>query len=99
MVRSYYKADRVKTERLNYEAWLYGVYTTKALEATLGNVFKKKGAKPIEYPEKPIEFYKSEEDKNKAERDKEQEKERLRLVAKLNQVMNARKKAEVKKRG
>lgn len=99
MVRSYYKADRLKTERMNYEAWLYGMYTTKALEATVGNVFEKKGAKPIEYPEKPLELFKSADSIAKEEQEKAQENEKMRLVAKLNQVMSARKKAEVKKNG
>ena len=35
---------------------LEGVYTVKALEATVGNMFKKKGAKAIEYPAKPFDL-------------------------------------------
>ena len=98
-VRYFYEADRIKAERINYEAWLNGLYTCKALEATVGNIFKKKGSKPIEYPSKPFEF--SDSEKNRTEHEKElmREKERLRLVARLNQVRDARKAAEVRKNG
>lgn len=98
-VRYFYEADRIKAERINYEAWLNGLYTCKALEATVGNIFKKKGSKPIEYPSKPFEF--SDSEKNRTEHEKElmREKERLRLVARLNQVRDARKAAEVRKSG
>lgn len=56
MVRAFYKAEKLRRERLNAEMWLNGVYTLKALEATVGNLMKKKTDKSITYPEKPIEF-------------------------------------------
>lgn len=57
MVRAFYKADQLRQKRINDEAWLYGAYVYRAIEATVGNMNRKKGAKPIEYPQKPIELH------------------------------------------
>lgn len=56
MVRAFYKADKLRQQRMNDEAWLYGAYVWRALDATVGNVFRKQGTKPSEYPQKPIEL-------------------------------------------
>lgn len=37
----------------NYMAFLSGVYVRDALASTVGNMFSKKGARPIEYPKEP----------------------------------------------
>ena len=88
--RAFLKADEIAQKRLNDMAWLFGAYMCHAINATIGNVFRKEDAAPFEYPEKPV-VVDIEEAKKKAEerKAKEQEAERLRLVAHLNQVMAA----------
>lgn len=49
----YREADKIKQERMNEQLWLNGIYTLKALETTLGNMFGKKGTK-LEYPNEPL---------------------------------------------
>lgn len=56
MARAFYKADKLRQERMNDEAWLNGAYILRALQATVGNLFLKQGSKPYEYPRKPIEI-------------------------------------------
>ena len=73
MVRAFYKADKIRQQRMNDEAWLYGAYVYRALAATVGNMFKKEGTKPIEYPQKPIEFSVEEESQEDKEKLEEQE--------------------------
>ena len=54
MVRAFYKAHKLKQEMLDAEAWLHGMYVLRALEASVGNMFRKKGSQPSEYPKEPI---------------------------------------------
>lgn len=49
MVRAFFKADRLRQERMNAEAWLNGLYISQALMST-------------EYPSEPIQLF---EDKAK----------------------------------
>ena len=69
MVGAFYKADKLRQEQKDADAWLQGSYVLQALQATVGNLFLGKGKQPFRYPEKPIlteERLKKEE----AERDK-----------------------------
>lgn len=56
----YAKGYRIRMERQrdydNFVAYIQGVYVREALMATVGNMFKKKSAKPYEYPEKPFDL-------------------------------------------
>ena len=54
MARAFYKADKIRQKRMNDEAWLYGAYVAKALEATICNAFRKSGTPPLTYPKEPI---------------------------------------------
>ena len=74
MVRAFYKADKLRQERMDEEAWLHGVYMVNALNATVGNAFRKQGQSPIEYPKEPISLTRrKEEEKARTEKAKEQE--------------------------
>ena len=74
MVRAFYKADQLRRERMDEEAWLNGVYVLNALDATVGNMFRKQGQTPSEYPKEPYTISKRKADeKEKTEREKEQE--------------------------
>lgn len=86
MVRAFYKAEQLRQQRLNEEAWLNGAYVYRALDATVGNMMRKKGSQPAEYPLKPIELNTVEE----TEVDKEQREEQEAVYAKaymMNMVM------------
>lgn len=61
MVRAFYEAHKLRLEHENELAWLYGAYTVKALDATVGNMFRKEGTQPSEYPKEPISIKKEEE--------------------------------------
>jgi len=54
LAQAYYEADRKRTERMDLEAWLHGLYVAKAIDATVGNIGKRPGDKPTEYPDKPV---------------------------------------------
>lgn len=73
MVRAFYKAEQLRQKSMNEEAWLNGVYVYRALDATVGNMMRKNGAEPAEYPKKPIEFAKKEEtEEEKADREEQE---------------------------
>lgn len=77
MVRAFYKAKKLRDKRRDEEAWLQGAYVLKALQATVGNMFLKKGAKPFEYPTNPFSFeemQREEEERQKTEQELENEK-------------------------
>lgn len=74
MVRAYYKADQLRRERIDEDAWINGLYVLSALEATVGNAFREKGQRPVEYPKEPYTLSKKrQEEKERTEREKEQE--------------------------
>lgn len=74
MVRAYYKAYKVRREREDEEAWLHGLYALNALNATVGNMFRKEGIAPATYPEEPFLLAKKREaERMRTEREKEQE--------------------------
>lgn len=50
LVVAYRKADEIKRRRMNEELWLAGIYTSKALASTVGNMFSKSKYK---YPSEP----------------------------------------------
>lgn len=68
MVRAFYEADKVRQRRMNDEAWLYGAYVLRALEATVCNLFRKSGTPPATYPRQPVW-----EETQAEKRDEEQE--------------------------
>lgn len=74
MVRAYYKADKLRRERIDEEAWLNGQYIVSALNATVGNMFRKTGQAPAEYPKEPVSLsQKRAREQERSEKSKEQE--------------------------
>lgn len=74
MVRAFYKAEKLRQERIDEEAWLGGFYMMNALNATVGNMFRKPGSIPAEYPKEPYTLTKRrEEERERKEKAKEQE--------------------------
>lgn len=87
ILREYIEADKLRQERMNNEAWLHGAYVAHAISATIGNAFLKKGAKPAEYPQQPIEIIKRE--KTEAEKEKQEEQDALFAEAYMMQMVQA----------
>ena len=74
MVRAFYKADKLRRERMDEEAWLHGLYVYRALDATVGNSFRQKGQTPVEYPNEPTSLAeRRKRDEARKVRDEEQE--------------------------
>ena len=48
------KAEKLRQERFDAEAWLQGSYFAHAIEATIGNAFREKGQTPAKYPKIPF---------------------------------------------
>lgn len=49
----YSAAYNEQMKRLDYEAWLQGRYVYEAVAVAIGNAFRKKGSKALEYSAKP----------------------------------------------
>lgn len=54
--QGYIKKQKENMKISNIQAHLYGSYVVEALQATVCNMFLKKGATPYKYPEKPREI-------------------------------------------
>lgn len=82
MVEAFRKADRLRQQRANTEAWLQGSYVYDAVGrlAPILHAFAKKGAKPTPYPREPYRLGESEE---KTEQKKAEQEESDRIKAKL----------------
>lgn len=93
MVRAYYKADRIRQQRINDEAWLYGVYTFRAMQSALSisDLFRPKGQKSAtQYPQKPLDI----SGKQETEKEKEQREDQEAIYAQAymsNMVMFGKK--------
>lgn len=70
--RFYRKAEKIRVEKRNQEAWLHGMYFLSALNASVGNLFRKKSTSPIKYMEAPLPLFakeaKPESEQERAER-------------------------------
>lgn len=87
MVRAFYKAYKVRQQQVNVEAWLYGAYVYRALDSTVGNVFRKAGAERAEYPKKPIEV--NIEEKTELEKEQREEQEAVFAQAYMTNMVLA----------
>lgn len=54
MVGTFHKAEELRQERADADAWLAGIYFKAAIESSIGNAFRKKGSQPVEYPSEPM---------------------------------------------
>lgn len=72
MARAFYKADKLRQQRINDEAWLYGSYFLQALKATVMNLFIKKGEEPSRYPQRPVAVTSEETEEEKKIREEQE---------------------------
>lgn len=87
MVRAFYKAEQLRQKRVNEEAWLYGAYVHRALDATVGNIMRKSGTEPARYPEKPIPLEETVEETEAEKEQREEQEEVYALAYMTNMVM------------
>mgnify|MGYP006988901208 CR=1 FL=1 len=73
-LEAYEKLHRKAIEQKNQELWLQGLYIYNAVGVNLGNVFRKKGQKALNYLEGPLDIFEKTEEEKQAIRKKEQEK-------------------------
>ena len=73
LTQAYYQADRLRVQRTSEEMWLQGLYFHQAVNASLANVFRKKGRKPETYLEEPLRLipYTEEEQQRRAEQERQ----------------------------
>lgn len=71
MVRAYYKAEKYRQQKVNIDAWLYGAYVARAIDATVGNMFRKEGSDMAEYPRDPIPYGNEEQPKTEVQEEQE----------------------------
>nr|DAR40323.1 MAG TPA: hypothetical protein [Caudoviricetes sp.] len=83
LAAAYRKAHEYKSQMKSEEMWLQGVYFFNAVSISLGNAFRKKGAKPQNYMEQPIRLLPMTEEE-KAEKAKQ---ERQKAVDYLNRFL------------
>lgn len=79
LVAAQLKAEKIRARRRDAEAWLQGRYVYEAVSAVMGTAFRRKGAPPVPYPERPY----SEKALPQPEEASEQFKENERLRATL----------------
>lgn len=55
-LEGYSKRQTDLVEMIEYSAWLFGIYSSHAIQCTVGNSqwFHKKGAEPNKYPDNPL---------------------------------------------
>ena len=65
---AYRKAFKIKRELENEQAWLAGLYVYDAFAVCMANAFSKRGAKRLNYLERPIDIFPpSEKEKKRRE--------------------------------
>lgn len=69
MIRAFYKANKLRRDMMDEEAWLHGLYFLNALDASVGNAFRKPVQSPSEYPQEPLSVQARREKREKTEED------------------------------
>ena len=81
IVEAYKQGFKIKKDEQNTFAYIQGIYFRDALASTVGNMFKKKGAKAIEYPSEPYELYAHTDDNGNTDGGMSEEEKRKKTEA------------------
>lgn len=100
LVKDYRKAQELKRDEMNWQAWLQGMYIYEAIAdiAPILHPFAKKGTRARKYTEKPYEFKKPEKKLSISETDKEAKARSDRILGKMMAAMNHANAENAKKR-
>lgn len=93
LVIAYRKAYKLKREIANEQAWLQGLYVYDAFAVCMANAFAKRGAKKIDYLEKPVDIFPLTD----AEKERREQEERYKMQQAMEAI--ARKQRRKKKQG
>lgn len=85
IAKVYREAQEIRERRENYSAWRNGFYTLSALNASVGNMFRKKGSKPIKYIDRPIPLTQKEKDEQELQRQYEAQERIKRMMFALSE--------------
>ena len=88
MVRTFYKAHKLKEQLADQQAWLQGQYVMAAIGATLGNMLSDEKSDPIEYPEEPY-LLTEERQRSEVRRIAQEEREKAFAQAYMLQMVQA----------
>ena len=88
IVKHYNAMVKIKNERTNYNAWLYGLYFDKALLHGLSTMFSESSSDVIEYPNEP---YKEEEETKQELTEEEQAFQARSYLEALNAMLTNKK--------
>jgi len=80
-LKFYEEAHRIKTETMNQELWLQGLYFYEAVSIAINNAFRKKGEKASDYPKEPHRITPLSEE--------EKEEEKRKMVENFRAQLNA----------
>lgn len=101
LVKFYRKANEIRQEQFNQQAWLQGMYVYEAIAdiAPILHAFAKKGTKPRKYSEKPYEFKRPEKKRIPlSKQDREVKKKSEKIKAMMLAAMQDINKKNVEKR-
>lgn len=84
---AYRKAWELKKEQTNERLWLQGLYINDSLTAIAHNLTRKRGQKPVTYPQKPYDITPQTEDR-KQEKRKQAQKEAIDYFNDLKQRLD-----------
>ena len=93
LVIAYRKAYKLKREIANEQAWLQGLYVYDAFAVCMANAFAKRGAKKVNYLEKPVDIFPLTD----AEKERREQEERDKMQQAMEAI--ARKQRRKKKQG
>ena len=93
LVIAYRKAYKLKREIANEQAWLQGLYVYDAFAVCMANAFAKRGAKKVDYLEKPVDIFPLTD----AEKERREQEERDKMRQAMEAI--ARKQRRKKKQG
>lgn len=85
LVNAFREADELRQRRMNQESWLQGLYIYNGVAVAITNAFGKRGSKRQDYPKQPYDIFEKSEEEKKADA----EKERRKLIEKLNKWKSA----------
>lgn len=104
LVRFYRKAQEIRRDEMNRQAWLQGMYVYEAIAdiAPILHAFAKKGTKARKYSDKPYEFKRPEKktvsNAGLSKTDREAKARSDRIKAQMMAAMNRNNAAQAKKR-
>lgn len=90
----YFKKQELENEKINYTAWLNGLYVYSAVSVSLSNAFKSKGSLGDNYLEQPINLFgakKEDEEKIKRENKIAQELKIKNRALQIEKILNNKK--------